>query len=243
MNGYNLIILPGWGGSHDTWRDFVKVAEKYFDQVKVIDLPCFGDCPCPQTVWGVEDYAQYAYSEISKLNFTNTVLMGHSFGGQVSVKFASEHPEMIKKMILSGPAVFRPSFSVRRFFFGLLAKFGKKIFSLPFLEKAGVFARKFLYHKIIKSRDYVDSAGIKKEIFKKIIRQDLSGILPKIEIPTLILWGEKDAFVPLKNGKKMLQMMPKSSLHIVKKAGHGLHINNREEMILTIQHFLHDERY
>lgn len=239
MNEYNLVILPGWGGSHETWHDFVKLAGKHFNNVKVIDLPCFGACPCPQTIWGVEEYAEYAYAEIEKLHLENLVLFGHSFGGQVAVKFVSEYPEIAQKLILSGPAVFRPSFSWRRFFLELLAKFGKKLFALPLVEKGSVFAKKFLYNKIIRSRDYVDSAGVKQEIFKKIIRQDLSHLLPKIEIPTLILWGEKDNYVPLNDGKKMLKIMPNSRLHIFKKGGHGLHIHNQEEMILIIQHFLH----
>lgn len=243
MQKYNLVILPGWGGSHETWRDFAKLTEQYFSSVKVIDLPCFGASPCPPTAWGVEDYANYVHNEIEKLHLENIVLLGHSFGGQVAVKFISEHPENIKKLILSGPAVFRPPFSFRKFIFGWLAKFGKKVFSLPFAEKGSVFAKKLLYNKLIGSTDYVESAGVKREIFKKIIRQDLRHLLPKIETPTLILWGEKDTYVPVKNGKQMFKMMPKSYLHIVKKGGHGLHINNQEEMILTIQHFLHDERY
>lgn len=243
MNGYNLVILPGWGGNHETWRDFAKLAGKYFESVKVIDLPCFGTSPCPPTAWGIEDYANYVHIEIEKLHLDNLVLFGHSFGGQVAVKFISEHPENIKKLILSGPAVFRPSFSVRKFIYGWLAKFGKKIFSLPFAEKGSVFAKKLLYNKMIGSRDYMESAGIKREIFKKIIRQDLRHLLSKIEITTLILWGKKDTYVSVKNGKQMFQMMPKAYLHIFKTGGHGLHIHNKEEMILTIQHFLHDERY
>ena len=242
MQKYNLVILPGWGGNHETWRDFVKLIHEHFDNVKVIDLPCFGASPCPPTVWGVEEYAEYARAEIEKLHFENLALLGHSFGGQVAVKFVSKYPEIVKKLILSGPAVFRPFFSFRRFFFGLLAKFGKKLFELPFIEKGSMFVKKLLYNKIIGSRDYADSAGMKREIFKKIIRQDLQHLLPKIAAPTLILWGKKDNFVPVKDGKKMVKMMPNSHLHIFKRGGHGLHIHNKDEMILVIRHFLYDEQ-
>lgn len=240
MKKYNLVILPGWGGSHETWRDFTVAIGDYFNEVKVIDLPCFGACPCPKTAWGVENYAKYAYEEIKKLHLENVVLLGHSFGGQVSVKCLSEHPEIAEKLVLSGPAVLRPSFSFRRLFFGLLSNFGKKLFGLPFMEKGGEFAKKLLYTKIIRSKDYLNSAGVKREIFKKIIRQDLRHLLPKIETPTLILWGKKDNFVPVQNGKKMVKIMPKAQLHIFKKGRHGLHIYNQVEMILAIEHFLHE---
>ena len=243
MKKYSLIILPGWGGNYETWRDFIKLITEYFDKIKVIELPCFGASPCPSTAWGVEEYSEYARAEIEKLHFENLALLGHSFGGQVAVKFISEHPENVKKLILSGPAVFRPSFSFRRFFFGLLVKFGKKLFELPLVEKGSVFAKKLLYNKIIRSRDYLESAGMKREIFKKIIRQDLRHLLPNIKTPALILWGKKDNFVPVKDGKKMAKMMPNSYLHIFKKGGHGLHIYNKDEMILVIQHFLYGERY
>ena len=37
-----LVILPGWGGNKETWKEFASLASKDFE-VQIIDLPCFGD--------------------------------------------------------------------------------------------------------------------------------------------------------------------------------------------------------
>ena len=50
---YSIIILPGWGGSHETWHDFVTLLAPQVSDVRVIDLPCFGTEPCPKEVWGI----------------------------------------------------------------------------------------------------------------------------------------------------------------------------------------------
>ena len=64
-----LIILPGWGGTKENWWEFVGLFKE--DDIKVIcfNLPCFGDQPCPQTVWGVEEYADFVKKKISKIIF------------------------------------------------------------------------------------------------------------------------------------------------------------------------------
>lgn len=241
MNEFNLVILPGWGGSHETWRDFVDYASENFANIHVIDLPCFGTKPCPKEVWGVDEYAEFVKKEIARLEFNKIFLLGHSFGGQVAAKFAAKYPDMINKLILSGPAIFRSKFLFRRLFLKIFAESGKIIFKLPVIEKFSILARKILY-RTIRLQDYADSSGIKREIFKKIIRQDIRHLLPYINIPTLILWGEKDNYIPLKNGKKIFKLIPNSELYIFKNAGHGLHLHNYEEMCLVIKKFLQHDK-
>lgn len=243
MKKENLIILPGWGGSHETWRDFVNFIKNDFENVNVIDLPCFGTAPCPDSVWGVEEYTKYAKKEIDKLNYADFVLLGHSFGGQVAVNYAVEYPEKINKLILSCAAVFRPKYTFRRVAFGFIAKTGKTIFKLPIIEKFDVFAKKMLY-RAVGSHDYENSAGIKRDIFKKTIRQDFRHQLPKIKAPTLVVWGRKDTYVPVRYGKKIHTLIPNAQLQIIEKGGHGLHIHNKNELKKHILDFLyHDQQY
>ena len=97
------------------------------------------------------------------------------------------------------------------------------------IERFDLLAKKILYGSL-GSQDYADSSGIKCDIFKKIIRQNLKHLLSKINQPTLILWGQKDKYIPLRFGKKISKLIPDSGLYIFKKAGHGLHMFNIEEM-------------
>lgn len=228
-----LVILPGWGGTKETWQAFTDLAKQNFD-VQVINLPCFGDEPCPNEVWGVEEYAEFVKSKVNNAN--KVTILGHSFGGQVAAYFASQNPEMIDRLILFAPALFRRKSPLRRVLFGIVAKFGKLIFKLPFIEKLDVWAKKLLY-KVADSPDYSATAGIKREIFKKIIRQDLTECLSKISTPTLLVQGNFDKYVPVKESEKAVKLIPNAKLEIVQLGRHGMHFQLPEILFKIIKNF------
>lgn len=236
MKNKILIILPGWGGNTQTWTKFTDIAERKIDTY-VIDLPCFGIEPCPNEVWGVKEYANFVKDKIKGITSDPVVLLGHSFGGQVATYMAAHNPELIDKLILSGAAVFRPSKLIKRTVFGKVAKLGKLIFKLPLLKKYSVQSRRIIY-KIANSPDYSHTDGIKKEIFKKIIRQDLVKLLPQINVPTLVVWGTKDSYVPVKKGKKIAKLIPNAKLKIFSKGKHGLHLQIPKELFQVIYDFI-----
>ncbi|MBU0647074.1 alpha/beta hydrolase [Patescibacteria group bacterium] len=169
-----LLILPGWDGTKKTWQDFINIAQKDY-QVICLELPCFGNEPCPNKIWGIEDYANFVSKKIKELNLIEPILLGHSFGGQVAAYLAINNPKLISKLILSGPALSRPSYGSKRFLFNCIAKFGKFFFHKEFCQFA-TKAKKFLY-RLADSPDYNNTSGIKREIFKKIIRQDITNLV------------------------------------------------------------------
>lgn len=231
-----IIVLPGWSGSNESWKSFVEFASTDFD-ISVIDLPCFGTEPCPNTVWGVEEYAEFVYKKLSAIDTTDTILLGHSFGGQVATHLVAHHKDICKKLVLSGAAVIRrPQSSARKTFFQVLSVAGKFIFSMPILWRAEKVAKKVLY-KGAGSQDYNKTSGIQREIFKKVITQDMSHELPKIEMDTLVIWGTDDRHTPLEHGKEIANKLRHSKFVSIKGARHGLHINNKAELLEALKDF------
>lgn len=240
MKHQTLVIVPGWGGSHETWEKFIVAARPCFDEVICIDLPCFGGNACPKTVWGVEQYAEYVKLKLNRIKDSTQneiILMGHSFGGQVSAYLVANNPDICNKYILNAGAVFRPKRPIRRAFFWVVAKTGKLVFQLPVIEKFGVWAKKMLY-RTADSPDYSKTSGIQTEIYKKIIRQDLTEQLPKILVPTLIVWGTLDKYLPLRDGQNAHKLIPQSKLEIIQGGTHGLHLFKIEELLQKIQDFV-----
>ncbi|EKD24568.1 MAG: alpha/beta hydrolase fold protein [uncultured bacterium (gcode 4)] len=227
-----LVILPGWGGSHETWADFVMLAKPAFKDVVVIDLPCFGDEPCPKDVWGVEEYAEFAKEKISKYANMQIVLLGHSFGGAVATQLVANNPEIVSKLILSGAAVIRPKNYLKRFVFGTIAKIGKGFIAIIPSEKLKNVAKKVLY-RISDSPDFSKTSGIKRDIFKKIIRQDLHHKLASISIPTCVMQGEDDTYVPFRYGKRIAEGIPSASFVVIAKGTHGLHLKKTTDAFLS----------
>jgi pimeloyl-ACP methyl ester carboxylesterase len=232
-----LIILPGWGGNKETWEEFTKLVSNDFE-VEIIELPCFGDEPCPTEVWGVEEYADFVQSKV-KSQKSKVVLLGHSFGGQVAAYLCAKNPEICDKLILSGPAVFRPKKRLRRAFFGFISKVGKWVFRLPIVEKLDRSAEK-MFRRVSRSADYADTSGIKRDIFTKIIREDLTTEVKTIETPTLIIWGTKDTYVPVKNAYKLNKLITNSKLEIIKNGKHGLHIQQPKNLLDIIKKYVFD---
>lgn len=258
-----LIILPGWGGNKETWEQFAKLASTDFE-VEIIELPCFGDESCPNEVWGVEEYADFVKTNLERFRRQSKevkdpddnesdveykkqrdpsalpqdlVILGHSFGGQVASHLVANNPEICDKLILSGPAVFRPKKRVKRAILSVVSKFGRWMFRLPMLEKFDSEIEK-LYRRVTRSQDYGEADGIKKDIFMKIINQDIKNEVVKIKTPTLIIWGTKDSYVPVKNAYKLNKLLPNSKLEIIKGGKHGLHLQQPENLLNIIKEFL-----
>ena len=230
-----LLIMPGWEGSRASWRNFIDRAENDFT-VWCFDLPGFGAEPCPDEVWGVEKYAEFVRRQLAENKINRPILLGHSFGGQIAAYLAANYPAEFSKLILSGAAVFRRTPKLKKIIFLALAKTGKILFSLPLLNRLAAFMKKALYR--LANSDYNDTAGRKRKIYKKIINQDLSQILHKINLPTLIIWGETDHYLPLKQGKKIAKLIPGARLEIIKNAGHGLHLKNLDEFYNLMKKFV-----
>lgn len=226
-----LVILPGWGGSHETWSNFIELAKNEFEVI-CIDLPCFGTEPCPTFAWGIDEYAEFVERKIVAIG-RPIILLGHSFGGQVAAKVAINRPDLISDLILVCAAAIRPWRPVRRLFFGIIAKIGKLFFSIPFVEKRSLWAKHMLY-RIVGSHDYEEAADVKKEIFKKIIRTDLSKSLSGIKLPTVVVWGEKDTYVPLRYGKEIARLIPNSKLYVIPRIGHGVHLREPKTLLKFI---------
>jgi pimeloyl-ACP methyl ester carboxylesterase len=233
-----LIILPGWGGSHETWADFVHEAQKKIDaDIRVIDLPCFGIEPCPPEVWGVEEYSAFVEKKIRSIQTDTLILLGHSFGGQIAAYVASRHPNLLDGLILSGPAIYRPRHYLKRVLLYPLAKIGALLCSAPLLGRFAIRARAFAY-RLIGSPDYSRTSGVQKDIFKKVIRQDVTHCLKNISQNTLILWGENDTHTPRRHAWRIRDGIAESRLVVIDQAGHGIHLHQPKMMTSLIDSYI-----
>ncbi len=236
-----LIILPGWGGTRETWAEFVLLSEVYYEVV-VIELPCFGNEPCPSQVWGVEEYADFVKLKIVDLTsnlqkIQKVIILGHSFGGQVAACLVSTNPTICDKLILSGPAIFRRRSSLKQIIVWPIAKLGKLVMEFPGLRQYGTPIKKIFY-RLLDSPDYLETSGIKRAIFKKITKQNVVHYVSRITIPTLVVAGKQDTFVSYRLSKRVANILPQGNFALIENGGHGLHQNNKDQMLTIIQRFI-----
>ena len=217
----NIVLLHGWGAETKKLEPLKEELETLGWDVFLPKIPGFENPP-PDKVWGIEEYSDYVYKEI-KTRFLNQkfFLFGHSFGGSTVIKLASRNPVDLVGIVLCAPGGISRGKFLKRILFTTLAKTGKVLLIIPGL--AGEF-KKLLY-KAAREHDYEKTEGIMRDVFKKVVSEDLKPALKKISVPTLILWGENDKMTPISGASLVGQSIKQSKIRLFKEEGHRLPYN------------------
>ena len=104
-SGDPVIFLHGWGCESSIFDAPAEAVAAQYKAVS-IDFPGFGQSSEPDTVWGVEEYTSMLESFVRDNGFDNPVLIGHSFGGRVSILYSSRNP--VSKVVLTDAAGVKP---------------------------------------------------------------------------------------------------------------------------------------
>lgn len=235
--GQPLFLLHGWGCSTEIWKSILPFLEERF-QVINIDFAGFGLSDEPAEVWGVEEYTRSVEAIAHKEKITNPVLVGHSFGGRVSIVYASRNTTC--KVILTDAAGVKPkrplSYYCKVYSFKLMKHLAPLLLGRSRAEqwinkrraKAG-------------SADYNNASPRMRAILSKVVNEDLCHLMPKITAPTLLFWGENDTATPLADAKRMEKLIPDAGLVTVAGAGHYAFLENTPLFLRVVESFLSKE--
>ena len=234
-----IVLFHGWGANLKTMEP---IAKKMQDRYKVyaIDFPGFGETPEPNSAFTVLDYANIALEFLSLNDIKNAVLIGHSFGGRVITKLVGQLGYHPKKIVYVDSAGVKPKRSLNYYFKVYSYKLAKNMIKL--------FNSKEKAEEIIKrlranagSDDYKNASDNMKKTFINVVNEDLTYLFPKIDVPTLLVWGENDLDTPIREAKIFEKNIKDSGLVILKGAGHYSYLDKLGEFILILNSFLEGE--
>jgi len=231
--GSDVLLLHGWGCSLDIWKTIQAQLEKNY-KVTSIDFPGFGQSQEPSEVWGVEEYTRCTEDLVRQLGLKNPTLVGHSFGGRVSILLASRN-SYVDKVILTDAAGVKPQstkISVSRMF-SKLKKLTSKVIGEAATEK---LVKPFV--NSLASDDYKNASGMMKEILKKVVDEDLQHVMPSIKAPTLLLWGANDTATPVSDAKIMEKLIPDAGLVVMPGCTHFAFLENPQFFLTVAENFL-----
>lgn len=100
-----VILVHGLASNAGFWRYNIPELSKYF-RVIAVDLPGYGKSQKGDYPYSISFYAEQLKNLIKELNLQNVVLVGHSMGGQIGIKFAIKYPSVLSKLVLASPAGF-----------------------------------------------------------------------------------------------------------------------------------------
>jgi pimeloyl-ACP methyl ester carboxylesterase len=235
--GEQVLLLHGWGGSLESMGVvFDDLATQY--TVLALDFPGHGESGLPPTAWGVSDYAESVLHLMNILNLQRPHILAHSHGGRVTLKLASTYPDRVGKLILVDSAGVRPPRPLTYYGRVLLARLGKAL--ARYGGRWGHTVRDRIYGAVASS-DYAN-AGPLRETFVKLVREDLTPLLPGVKAPTLLVWGADDKDTPVSCARVMERLIPDARLVILQNAGHFSYLDQYGKFRLIVNRFLRDER-
>ncbi len=101
-----FVLVHGMGGRWQHWLETIPLLAEH-GRVLALDLPGFGGSETPGATVSLDGFADAAAELIRGLGVERAVLIGHSMGGPIAVRFASRHPDLAEAIVLVGGAVFQ----------------------------------------------------------------------------------------------------------------------------------------
>lgn len=211
-----MVFLHGWGGSGRYWRTTAEQLCDRFDCL-LYDLRGFGRSKLPPTplniAYEMEDYAEDLSILLDQLGLEKVYLNSHSMGASIAAIFLTLYPQKVEQAILTCNGIFEYDEKA----FTTFHKFGKYVVQfrypwfvyIPFIER--MFMARFLCRSIdVKEQkafleDFIlaDYEAALETIYTSVSKKAVE-IMPKkfamIEVPTLMVSGEKDQIIPAKMG-------------------------------------------
>ncbi|MDR2175675.1 MAG: alpha/beta hydrolase [Synergistaceae bacterium] len=223
-----VLFLHGWGSDFSPFRPFLDGMSGR--RVCALNLPGFGGSAEPPVAWSVGDYADFVLDFLAERGIRSVTLIGHSFGGRISIKLAARGAETrglpvetapveIVKMVLVDSAGIRPKRTPVRKLKTLAYKGIRGILSLEAVRKRAPSLLES-WRMRNASADYRNATPRMRECLAKAVGEDLTPCLSAIRCPTLLIWGENDSETPLSDARIMERLIPDAGLVVLKNAGH-----------------------
>lgn len=212
-----VIMLHGLGSSLHTWEPWATGLSSRYRVIRY-DLPGFGlTGPDPTGDYSDARAAVVLGALMDALSVKKAALIGNSMGGKLAWQFAAAHPNRVSKLILISP----DGYASPGFEYDKPAKVPAVARVLPYtlptwmlrMNLAPAYADKnrLTDDVVARYRDLMLAPGVRTALLDRtaqVLLQHPEPMLRRIQAPTLLVWGEKDALIPIKNAQDYLKVLP-----------------------------------
>ena len=258
--GEVVLLLHGMAGSSATWRSVIgPLSRKY--RVIAPDLIGHGQSAKPRSDYSLGAFAVFLRDLLDELGVTSATIVGHSLGGGVAMQFTYQHPDYCQRLILissgglgqevgltlrllSAPGaelilpIIAPSpvlaggEKVRSWLarFGIQTPRGDEIWS-----GYSSFADRETRHSFLRTlRSVVDYRGQSVSALNRL------GV--KADTPTMAIWGDQDAIIPVEHAFAAHEARPGTRLEVLTGVGHFPQVERPTEVVDLIDDFISRDR-
>ncbi len=229
-----ILFVHGLGGQWQNWLENIpRFAQSR--RVVALDLPGFGLSEMPSEKISIEGYGQILAEFANQLDLNPAVVVGNSMGGFVAAELAVRRPDSVERLLLLSSAGVSQMDVARR---PILAV--AKATGLLLTEKIGqqrwLTCRPVFRHVVLSivarhpSKIAADMAyeglikGTAKPGFETALRAcleyDFRERLPQIGCPVIVVWGEKDAIIPVRDADRFVELIDGARKVVMEDTGH-----------------------
>lgn len=239
--GVPLLLLHGISDSAPSMRPLMSALPSGIRAIAVTQRG-HGDSSKPLGPYSTEAFAADAAAALDRLGVRRAVVLGHSMGSLVAQRFALDHPERTAGLILVGAF---PTLSgnpaVQPFYDELVAPLQGHMDPAT----ARAFQESTLARPV--PSEFLDlvtretgklPAHAWKGILTSMMAEDLTARLGSVAAPTLILWGDKDAFALETDQQRLKASIPGARLAVFHDTGHSPHWEEPERAARLVADFV-----
>jgi pimeloyl-ACP methyl ester carboxylesterase len=249
--GAPLLYFHGFADVHSVKESWIPFHEKLAQHAQVIAPAHPG---CAQTdenkdIDIIEDVVFHYLEVFDALKLTQFDLVGSCVGGWIAAEIAARHPEKIRKLVLIGATgLFIEGALIGDVFMMAQPEYGSSYASLRemlfssanqpnalemFPDGKGELEDEVRRYQMLR---FGSRIGFKPPYF---YNRSLKNRLHRITSPALVVWGEKDAFVPRSHGETYAKLISGAEeLKVISDAGHSVHVEKPDEIAKLVLDFL-----
>ena len=264
-NGYDpgkptLLLQHGYLGSV---RDYYPFFSRFSDKFNILsfDLRGHGKSDSPSGDWTIDSLVSDTYQVVRQMipEGQKLIVVGNSLSTAITLSFASKYPELIQKIFLISPTSKFSISLMRRFVIKWMAITPDKLISSS-LKLVDLSINNILGDKSgAKAKDAIEKIRhISVPVHKKILQATLPSYdqsVAEIQIPMMIVAGEKDNIVPFMDSLVVNANAPQSSILVLKNTKHLIlvtrtnlildifeqWINTQSELLTDVEHYHEDD--
>lgn len=229
-----ILFIHGLSGQ---WQNWLENMPRFATQRRVIalDLPGFGRSEMPSDKVSIERYGRVVADLCDQLEISPAVVVGNSMGGFVAAELAITRPDCVERLMLIASAgvsqmdvAKRPVLAAGKAA-GLLAtsnvaqlklvarrpKVRHWVLSLV-ARYPGRLKGDLLFEGLMKG---ADKPGF-EDALRACLEYDFRDRLPQIGCPVVVVWGEKDAIIPVRDADRFVELIDGARKVIFEDTGH-----------------------
>lgn len=242
--GVPIVLIHGFPFNHTMWDPQMKALPNHYRAI-TYDIRGHGESAVGDGQYSLEFFVDDLLGLLDHLVIEKAILCGLSMGGYIALRAYERFPERIRALVLcdtrseadSNEARVKRSATARSVKTSGVGPFADDFAKLVFAPQS------FQTHpdavEAIKNAIRANSPiGISGAALALGLRTDTTAVLPKINVPTLVLVGEHDMLTPPAASEALQRQIPNAELHVIPEAGHMSNLENPAEFNRHLVEFL-----